>query len=60
MKHSNQRMTKITSDFNYWGYFIKGWGHFINGWFIGGIKYFNSTFEEYKVVYPDETSNHKR
>ena len=29
-----------------------------NGWFIRDIKYFNTTLEEYKVIYPDGTSDY--
>ena len=31
-----------------------------NGWFTGDIMYFNTAFEEYKVVYPNETSDYIR
>ena len=30
-----------------------------NGWFIGDIKYFNIVLKEYKVAYPDKTSDHQ-
>ena len=29
-----------------------------NGWFIGDIKYFNTVLKEYKVTYPDKTSDY--
>ena len=29
-----------------------------NGWFIGDIKYFNTVIKEYKVAYPDKTSDY--
>ena len=31
-----------------------------NGWFIGDIMYFNTALKEYKVVYPDGTSDYIR
>ena len=29
-----------------------------NGWFTGNIKYFNTVLKEYKVAYPDKTSDY--
>ena len=30
-----------------------------NAWFIGDIKYFNTVLKEYKVAYPDKTSDNR-
>ena len=60
MKHSYMLIAKIILGVNNWGCFIKGLGNLINGWFIGDIEYFNNTFEEYKVLYPDEASDYIR
>lgn len=29
-----------------------------NGWFVGDIIHYNTALEEYKVVYPDDTSDY--
>ena len=32
--------------------------HFYSDWFIRDMKYFSTTLEEYKVIYPDGTPDY--